>query len=111
MSFKDDLVARFRWVEGHADVAALFVDGRLLAQAVAVLACPFEGRGVTKVAALEARGFVLGSGVALRLGAGFVPVRKAGLGSSRTEGRADDGPRLARTRAPAAGAASGARLR
>lgn len=78
MSFKDDIVARFRWVEGHADVAGLFVDGRLLAQAVAALAFPFEGRGVTKVAALEARGFVLGSGVALRLGVGFVPVRKAG---------------------------------
>jgi adenine phosphoribosyltransferase len=78
MTFKDDFVARFRWVEGHADVSGLFADGRLLAQAVAALALPFEGHGVTKVAALEARGFVLGSGVALRLGVGFVPVRKAG---------------------------------
>jgi adenine phosphoribosyltransferase len=33
---------------------------------------------VTTFAAVEARGFVLGTAVALRLAAGFVPIRKAG---------------------------------
>jgi adenine phosphoribosyltransferase len=78
MPFREELLARFRWIEGHADVAGLFADGQLLADAVAALAVPFEGRGVTRVAAVEARGFVLGSGVALRLGVGFVAIRKAG---------------------------------
>ena len=30
------------------------------------------------VASMEARGFIFGTGIALELGAGFVPVRKAG---------------------------------
>ena len=33
---------------------------------------------ITKVAGIEARGFILGGAVAHRLGAGFVPVRKKG---------------------------------
>jgi adenine phosphoribosyltransferase len=78
MAFRDDLLARFRWIEGHADILGLFADGALLTGAVDALAKPFEGQGVTKVAAVEARGFVLGGGVALRLGAGFVAIRKPG---------------------------------
>jgi len=39
---------------------------------------PWEGRGVELVAAMEARGFMFGAAMAIRLGAGFVPVRKAG---------------------------------
>jgi adenine phosphoribosyltransferase len=92
MSFKQDLLGRFRWIGGHADVAGLFADGQLLADAVAALALPFEGRGVTRVAAVEARGFVLGSGVALRLGVGFVAIRKAGS--------VHPGPKVARRTAP-----------
>jgi adenine phosphoribosyltransferase len=37
-----------------------------------------DGRVVDKVAGMEARGFILAAPVALTLGAGFVPVRKAG---------------------------------
>lgn len=76
--FKDDFLARFRWIEGHADMLGLFVDGAFLAKAVTAVAEPFRDRGVTKVAAVEARGFVLGAGVALQLDAGFVAVRKSG---------------------------------
>jgi adenine phosphoribosyltransferase len=36
------------------------------------------GQPVTRVLGVEARGFVFGAPVAYRLGAGFVPVRKAG---------------------------------
>ena len=40
------------------------------------------GRGnVDKVVGIEARGFILASPVAYHFGAGFVPVRKAGVGA------------------------------
>jgi adenine phosphoribosyltransferase len=76
--FRDALLARFRWIDGHADMLGLFADGEFLGEAAAAVAEPFRKRGVTKVAAVEARGFVLGAAVALELGAGFVAVRKEG---------------------------------
>jgi adenine phosphoribosyltransferase len=78
MPFKDDFLARFRWIDGHADMLGLLADGELLARAVQALAEPFENERVTKVAAVEARGFILGAGVALTLGVGFVGIRKPG---------------------------------
>jgi adenine phosphoribosyltransferase len=78
MSFHDDFVARFRFIHGHADVLGLFADGSLLERAAEALAEPFAAAEVTKVVAVEARGFILGSAVALRLGCGLVPVRKEG---------------------------------
>jgi adenine phosphoribosyltransferase len=77
-AFKDDFLARFRWIDGHADMLGLFADGAFLAEAAAAVAAPFRDRGVTKVAAVEARGFVLGAGAALQLAVGFVAIRKAG---------------------------------
>jgi adenine phosphoribosyltransferase len=38
----------------------------------------FAGRGVDTIAAAEARGFIFGAPLALRMGAGFVPIRKPG---------------------------------
>ena len=38
----------------------------------------YKDKGITKVVALESRGFILGGALALRLGAGFVPARKMG---------------------------------
>jgi adenine phosphoribosyltransferase len=60
------------------DVTPLLADAAGLAAAVEALAAPLRDRGVTKVLAVEARGFILGAPVALALGAGLVPVRKAG---------------------------------
>jgi adenine phosphoribosyltransferase len=74
----EDLVRRFAWVQGHADVWRLFSDGELLPRIAAALADPF--RDATKVAGIEARGFILGAAVAAELGAGFIAIRKdAGL--------------------------------
>ena len=59
------------------DITPVLADGAAFADAVAWLAAPFEGRTDT-VAAIEARGFILGSPVAYALGTGLVPVRKLG---------------------------------
>jgi adenine phosphoribosyltransferase len=58
------------------DITPLLADGAAFASVVAALAAGH--RGVTKVAGIEARGFILAAPVALALGAGFVPVRKHG---------------------------------
>jgi len=60
------------------DVAPLLADARLFAQTTDALAAPFAAEGITHVIAVEARGFIFGAPVAQRLGAGFIPVRKAG---------------------------------
>jgi len=60
------------------DITTLLKDGDALRRAVDELAAPFEGDGVDLVVCAEARGFILGGAVACKLGAGFVPVRKAG---------------------------------
>ena len=38
----------------------------------------YKDKGITKVAGLESRGFVLGAALAYKLGAGFVTIRKPG---------------------------------
>ena len=78
MGISDDLLARFRWIDGHADVWRLFYDRDFFPSLVAALADPFRHLGITKVAGIEARGFILGAAVALELRAGFVAIRKEG---------------------------------
>lgn len=60
------------------DITPLLADHSALAACVNWLAGAFEDLGVTKVIGIEARGFVFAAPVAVALGAGFVPVRKAG---------------------------------
>jgi adenine phosphoribosyltransferase len=60
------------------DITTLLRDREGFRMAVQGLAAPFRDAGVDKVAGIEARGFILGGAVAVELGAGFVPVRKAG---------------------------------
>lgn len=68
---------RFRWVHGHADVWRLFDDAPVFAAVVDGLVTPWRDRGITKVAGIESRGFLLGGAAALALDVGFAPVRKA----------------------------------
>jgi len=75
---RDAVLARFAWQGGHADVWRVFDDGSAFALVVAALAEPWRASRVSKVCGVEARGFILGSAVAYRLGAGFVAIRKAG---------------------------------
>lgn len=59
-----------------SDLTPVFADGPALASVIAALA---EEHGeIDLVAGIDARGFLLGSGVALALGVGVLPVRKAG---------------------------------
>ena len=60
------------------DITPILGDADLLRQSVDALADPYLDAGVTKVLGIEARGFILGSMLAHRLGAGFVPIRKRG---------------------------------
>jgi len=60
------------------DITTLLSDAAGFRGAVAALASRYAGRGVAKVAGIEARGFIIGGAVALQLGVGFVPVRKKG---------------------------------
>jgi adenine phosphoribosyltransferase len=58
------------------DITPLLADGEAFSAVVDALAAEFGP--VDKVAGIEARGFILAAPVALRLGAGFVPIRKKG---------------------------------
>lgn len=75
---RDALLSRFAWQSGHADVWRVFDDGPTFAAVVTALAEPWLASHVSKICGVEARGFILGSAVAFRLGVGFVAIRKAG---------------------------------
>lgn len=60
------------------DVTPALADAQAFSAVVDDLSEHFMGQGVTKVVGAEARGFMVGSAVAYRLGAGFVPARKPG---------------------------------
>lgn len=64
-----------------ADLTPVFADAeglRVVIDALANGGAPGDGRPVDLVAGIDARGFLLGAGVALDLGCGVLAVRKAG---------------------------------
>jgi adenine phosphoribosyltransferase len=73
---RDRVRAEISFVGGHADVWRLLDDPVLFRDLVAALAEPFRG-DATKVAGIEARGFIIGTAAAVELGVGFVPIRKS----------------------------------
>ncbi len=66
------------------DITTLLQDPEGLRLAIDSLAEPFKGQGIDLVVGIESRGFIFGSAVADRLGAGFAPVRKPGKLPSTT---------------------------
>jgi adenine phosphoribosyltransferase len=60
------------------DLTTLLRDGRAFHTAVEALAEKYRDAGIEYVAAVEARGFIIGAPVAYILNAGFVPIRKPG---------------------------------
>jgi adenine phosphoribosyltransferase len=75
---KPDLIDSIPLLDGHADVWRIFLDQSLFRRAVTELASPFLTEGITKVASVEARGFILGPAVGMQLKAGFLAIRKPG---------------------------------
>jgi adenine phosphoribosyltransferase len=80
-----DLKSKIRHVPDFPKPGILFYDVTTLLRepegfrlAIDQISAPFVGRGITLVVGIESRGFILGSAVADRIGAGFVPVRKLG---------------------------------
>lgn len=59
------------------DISPLLADGAAFSAVIDSLADRYAGR-VDAVAGIEARGFILGAPLAVRLGVGFVSVRKVG---------------------------------
>jgi adenine phosphoribosyltransferase len=59
------------------DITPLLADGPTLREVVEEMAARAP-EGIDLVVGMEARGFILGAPVAVALGAGFIPVRKAG---------------------------------
>lgn len=60
------------------DVTTLFKNADAFREAVDAAYELYRDKGITKVACLESRGFILGAALAYRLGAGFVTIRKPG---------------------------------
>ena len=81
----DALKSRIRHVPDFPKAGILFYDVTTLLRdpegfrmAIDTLAVPYQNLGIDLVVGIESRGFILGSAVADRIGAGFVPVRKLG---------------------------------
>lgn len=60
------------------DVTPVLLDAKLFGKTVELMAEPYKGARITRVVAIESRGFLFGAPIALELGAGLVPIRKPG---------------------------------
>src|SRR5262245_18347671 len=87
----DQLKTRIRHVPDFPKAGILFYDITTLLQdadgfrlAIDSLSLPFKDHGIDVVVGIESRGFIFGSAVADRIGAGFTPVRKPGKLPSTT---------------------------
>ncbi|HSF85041.1 MAG TPA: adenine phosphoribosyltransferase [Acidimicrobiia bacterium] len=60
------------------DITPILSDHAAFDGAIDLMLAPFVGTGVSKVAGIEARGFMFAAPIAARLGAGFIPIRKPG---------------------------------
>jgi len=60
------------------DITPLLEDAAGLHRIITVLAERYQGKGITKIAGVESRGFILGSALAYALNCGLVLLRKPG---------------------------------
>lgn len=65
---------RFAWL----DPSSIYINASAFHALVDDLVAPFDPSGIDVVAGFDAMGFVLGSAIAIRLGKGFLTIRKAG---------------------------------
>ncbi|MGC8587137.1 MAG: adenine phosphoribosyltransferase [Candidatus Micrarchaeia archaeon] len=60
------------------DITPLLRDSDLFGRCVDALSNSFSGEKIDYVAGIEARGFIVGAPLAMKINAGFVPIRKSG---------------------------------
>jgi len=60
------------------DVTTLFKNAAILQEIVDGMYEIYKDKGITKVVGIESRGFIVGPLLAVRLNAGFIPIRKPG---------------------------------
>jgi len=60
------------------DITTLLREPKGFEATIDRLSAPYTGQSIDLVVGIESRGFILGSAVAQRLGAGFIPIRKPG---------------------------------
>ena len=84
-TLENELVAAIRNIPDYPkpgvmfrDITTLLGNPRAFRRAVDELVHPYAGIGISKVAGIEARGFILGGAMAHQLSTGFVPIRKKG---------------------------------
>ena len=85
MSTPEELKRFVRDVPGYPqpgivfrDITPLLADRAVFKEAVDLMSRSWSDPAPDLVAAIEARGFIPGSAMAVKLGAGFVPIRKTG---------------------------------
>ena len=85
MHLIDRLKNTIRDVEGYPkpgivfkDITPVLADASLVKAVVAEMVARYRDQRIDAIAAIEARGFILGSILAHQLGCSFIPVRKAG---------------------------------
>ncbi len=60
------------------DITPLLGDAALFAATIDWFADSVQGMGIEVIAGIESRGFIFGAALALKMGVGFVPIRKPG---------------------------------
>ncbi len=85
VSLADDLLRTIRDVPDFPkpgivfkDITPVLLDASLFRRVTDAIANPFTRSRISRVVAIESRGFILGAPVAQLLGAGLVPMRKPG---------------------------------
>ena len=88
---KQDLISSIRDIPDYPKPGVLFKDISTLlnnpvmfAKLIDGLAERYESMGLDYIAGVDSRGFIFGAPLALKLGIGFVPIRKAGKLPSET---------------------------
>jgi len=97
MTTSVDLKSRIREVQdfptpgvGFKDITPLLADARLFAGSIDLLTANYQPGMVDAIVGIDARGFIFAAAAALRLQAGFVPVRKKGKLPYRTHEQSYD---------------------
>ncbi|HEY9487082.1 MAG TPA: adenine phosphoribosyltransferase [Chryseosolibacter sp.] len=85
MLLTDQIKSTIRDVEGYPrdgivfkDITPLLADPPLMRRITKYLVARYQDEKIDGIAAIEARGFILGSILAYELGCSFIPLRKAG---------------------------------